>query len=372
MESLMKVPFVNLPENVKKYKEEIYKIVNNVILNRADFIMRQDLIDFEKQFAQFVGVKHAIGVANGSDALNLCMKVLDIGPGDEVITVSHTFVATIAAIHHSGAIPNLIDVADDYNMDVNKIEEAITDKTKAIIPVHLNGRMCEMDIIMKVANKYNLQIIEDAAQSMGAKYKGEKSGSFGTLATTSFYPFKMIGCFGDGGMIFTDDDELDYQLRCLRDNGQDRSTGNIEYWGLNSRLDNLQAAILDMKLKYLSNDIKRRREVANLYTEGLRSIKNLILPLYKENGDYFDVFQNYVIRTKRRDELVEYLDRNNIGTLISWPKPTHFHPKLNLSHFLLPNTESISQEVVSLPMNTEITDEQVEYVVNIIRLFFKN
>ena len=169
----MKVPFVDLPENVKKYKEEIDRIVDDVILNRADFIMRQDLIDFEKKFANFVGVKHAVGVANGSDALNLSIKLLDIGPNDEVITVSHTFVATIAAIHHSGATPILIDVADDYNMDVNKIEEAVTDKTKAIIPVHLNGRMCEMDPILEIAQKYNLHIIEDAAQSMGAKYKGK-------------------------------------------------------------------------------------------------------------------------------------------------------------------------------------------------------
>ena len=366
----MKVPFVDLPKNIKKYKEEIDNIVNDLILNRADFIMRQDLIDFEMKFAQFVGVKHAIGVANGSDALNLCVKVLDIGSGDEVITVSHTFVATIAAIHHSGATPILIDVADDYNMDVNKIEEAVTDKTKAIIPVHLNGRMCEMDPIMEIAQKHGLKIIEDAAQSMGAMYKGKMVCSFGILACTSFYPFKIIGCFGDGGMIFTDDDELDYKLRCMRDNGQDRSSGKIKFWGWNSRLDNLQAAILDMKLQYFPKDIERRREVAEIYHNGLSDISELFLPSFNNNGDYFDVFQNYVIRTPRRDELVEYLDHNNIGTLISWPKPSHFHPNLDLQQFSLPNTESISREVVSIPMNTEISDEQVEYVIDVISGFF--
>lgn len=363
----MEVPFVDLPCNVKKYQKEIYNIVDDVIIERADFIMRADLLKFEENFAEFVGVKHAIGVANGSDALNLCVKALEIGPGDEVITVSHTFVATIAAIYHAGATAVLIDVADDYNMDVNQLENAITDKTKAIIPVHLNGRICNMGKIMRVASKHNLAVIEDAAQAMGAEYEGRKAGSFGILSTTSFYPFKLIGCFGDGGMILTDDDQLDYKLRCLRDNGQNRATGVIEYHGWNSRLDNLQAAILDMRLEYLPKDILRRREVAKLYNDGLADIGMLELPLYEDDMKYYDVFQNYVIRTQKRDELVKYLDENGIGTLISWPIPTHFHVNLGLQHFSLPNTEAVSREVVSLPMNTEITDEQVKNVIECIQ-----
>ena len=365
----MEVPFVDLPCNVKKYQKEIYNIVDDVIIERADFIMRADLLKFEKNFATFVGVKHAIGVANGSDALNLCVKALGIGPGDEIITVSHTFVATIAAIYHAGATPVLIDVADDYNMDVNELETAITGKTKAIMPVHLNGRICNMGKIMQVASEHNLAVIEDAAQVMGAEYEGRKAGSFGILSTTSFYPFKLIGCFGDGGMILTDDVQLDYKLRCLRDNGQNRSTGVIEYHGWNSRLDNLQAAILDMRLKYLLKDILRRREVAKLYNDGLVNIEELKVPPYDDN-EYYDVFQNYVIRTQKRDELVKYLDENGIGTLISWPMPTHFHANLGLQHFSLPNTEAISREVVSLPMNTEVTDEQVEYIISTICRFF--
>lgn len=366
----MKIPFVNLPIHVEKYKNEINKIVEEVILDKADFILRYDLNSFEEDFAKYVGVKNAIGVANGSDALNLCLVALDLGLDDEIITVSHTFVATIAAIHHCNATPILIDVADDYNMDVQKIEEAITERTKAIIPVHLNGRVCNMDKIMEIADKYDLSVIEDAAQAMGATFNGRKAGSFGKLATTSFYPFKMIGCFGDGGMIFTNSNELDKKLRFLRDNGQDRSTGEIKYYGWNSRLDNLQAAFLTMKLKNFDNDILRRRKIAQMYTQGLDSIEDLILPPCPDTVAYYDVFQNYVIRTKKRNELVKYLNENEVGTLISWPIPTHFHKNLNLQHFSIPNTESISKEVVSLPMNTEISDERIKYVIEVVRGFF--
>ena len=368
----MKVPFVNLPKQIDRFKDEIKQLFDDVMFNRADFIMRQDLINFENNFAKFIGVKHAIGVANGSDALNLCIKALNIGAGDEVITVSHTFVATIAAIHHAGATPILVDVGDDYNMDVGKLEYAITSKTKAIIPVHLNGRVCDMDSIQKIANKYKLAIIEDSAQAVGATYCGKKAGSFGLLSTNSFYPFKILGCFGDGGMITTNNPKLDYKLRCLRDNGQDRKKDEILYWGWNSRLDNLQAAILDVMLKYLPDIISRRREIAVLYHNGLYKINGLMLPpVLTSEGKYSDVFQNYVIRTKNRDELVKYLNSNGVGTLISWPIPTHFHKSLRLEKFNLPNTESVSREVVSFPMNPSLSNNEVNYVIQIIKGFFQ-
>ncbi len=367
----MKVPFVDLPRQIAEYEAELRPIFEDVVFNRADFIMRQDLIDFENNFALYVGVKHAVGVANGSDALNLTVKVLGIGPGDEVITVSHTFVATIAAIHHAGAKTVLVDVAADYNMDVTKIEEAVTSRTKAIIPVHLNGRVCDMEAIIDVAARNNLFVIEDSAQAIGALYNGKKAGSFGILSTNSFYPFKIIGCFGDGGMIATNDSGLDYQLRCLRDNGQDRQKGEILYYGWNSRLDNLQAALLDFMLKKIPDFIERRRQVAKLYDDGLSGIKDLALPPGAvAKGKYYDVFQNYVIRTPYRDKLLKTLDNNNIGTLISWPKPTHFHKDLKLDHHRLPNTESISKEVISLPMNTVISDEETYRVIEVIKKFF--
>jgi dTDP-4-amino-4,6-dideoxygalactose transaminase len=367
----MNVPFVDLPRQIAPYDEELKTVFDEVVFDRADFIMRQDLLDFEKRYADYIGVKHAIGVANGSDALNLAVKVLGIGPGHEVITVSHTFVATIAAIKHAGASPVLIDIADDYNMDVENLEQAITPRTKAIIPVHLNGRVCNMKRIMEIAEKYHLAVIEDSAQAIGATFQNKKAGGFGDLSTNSFYPFKIVGCFGDGGMITTNDSDLNYKLRCLRDNGQDREKGDILFWGWNSRLDNLQAAILTVMLRHLPEIIARRREIAVLYRDGLASNRQVQLPPGPDSaeGDYFDVFQNYVVRTNRRDDLVDFLYKNNIGTLVSWPKPTHHHRALGLERFQLPNTESVSREVVSLPMHPALTDDEVGYVIDKIREF---
>ncbi len=369
----MQVPFVDLPRQIAPYNDEIRNVLDEVVFKRADFIMRQDLIDFEDSFAEYIGTNHTIGLANGSDALNLAVKVLDIGPGDEVITVSHTFVATIASIVHAGATPVLVDVGLDHTLDVTKLEEAITDKTKAVIPVHINGRVCQMDAILDIAQKYNLYVIEDSAQAIGGMYNNTKAGSFGDVSTNSFYPFKIMGCFGDGGAITTNNTELDYTLRCFRDNGQDRQKGEILYWGWNSRLDNLQAAILSVILKHLPAMIERRREIAAMYTAELSQIAELSIPEGSSlDGPYFDVFQNYVVTTAKRDALVNHLNEHGVGTLISWPIPTHFHKKLGLEKFSLPETERISREVVSLPMHPALTDEDVEYVNDTVKSFFKN
>ncbi|MBF0532482.1 MAG: DegT/DnrJ/EryC1/StrS family aminotransferase [Candidatus Omnitrophica bacterium] len=367
----MQVPFVDLPKQIAPYKEDVRGVIEDVIFNRADFIMRDDLLAFERNFAQFVGTDFSVGVANGSDAINLSLKILGVGPGDEVITVAHTFIATIAAIVHAGATPVLVDVDDDYNINVDLIEPAITAKTKAIIVVHLNGRACDMDRIMGIAKKHNLFIVEDSAQGIGAIYKGKKAGSFGDLSTNSFYPFKILGCFGDGGAITTNDPDLNYQLRCLRDNGQDRVKGDILFWGWNSRLDNLQAGILNVLLKHLPDMIHRRRAIAALYDQGLSGIKEVKLPPAPNDGEHFDSFQNYVIRTKQRDALVKHLSAQKIGTLISWKTPNHHHKNLGLTKFHLPNTESISQEVVSLPMHPALSDEEIRYVIDNVGRFFK-
>ncbi len=366
----MRVPFVDLPRQISFYEQEIRGVFEDVVFKRADFIMRQDLIDFEREFAEFTGVAHSIGVANGSDALNMALKVLGIGPGDDVITVSHTFVATIAAIVHAGAKPILVDVADDYNMDTDCLEQAITKKTKAIIAVHLNGRVCQMDKIKDLAEKHKLFVVEDSAQAIGGMFDGKKAGSMGILSTNSFYPFKIIGCFGDGGAITTNDPQLNAQLKCMRDNGQDREKGDILFWGWNSRLDNLQAAILRIMFRHFPEIIARRREIAAQYCEALSSVGDLMLPLRPCEGPHYDVFQNYVIRTKRRDELVKRLSENGIGTLISWPRPTHHHRALGLTQFKLPNTEAMSQEVLSIPIHPALSDEEVNYVSGVIRNFF--
>ena len=362
----MTVPFVDLPKQIKVFEPGVRAVFDEVVFDRADFIARQDLLDFEAAFAEFVGTEHAVGVANGSDALNLSMTVLGIGPGDEVITVAHTFVATVAAIVHAAAKPVLVDVADDYNMDPGAVEAAVTARTKAIIPVHLNGRVCDMEPLLDIARRHGLYVIEDSAQAIGATYDGRQAGSFGVLSTNSFYPFKIMGCFGDGGMITTSDDELDARLRCLRDNGQNRATGEILFWGWNSRLDNLQAAILTEMLERLPETIERRRQIAARYHAGLQGIGDMRVPAFSE-ARHRDVFQNYVICTRDRDDLMAHLDRNNVGTLSSWPTPTHRHRNLGLSHFRLPNTEAISAQVLSLPMHPALEDDEVDYVIATIR-----
>ena len=230
-----------------------------------------------------------------------------------------------------------------------------------------------MDAIYDIAQKHDLYVIEDSAQAIGGMYNNTKAGSFGAMSTNSFYPFKIMGCFGDGGAITTNSAELDYKLRCLRDNGQDRQKGEILYWGWNSRLDNLQAAILSVMLKHLPAMIERRREIAAMYTAELSQIEALSIPEGpSEDGPCFDVFQNYVVTTEKRDAFVNHLDEHGVGTLISWPIPTHFHKNLGLEKFSLPETERISREVVSLPMHPALSDEEVAYINDTVKSFFKN
>ena len=367
----MDVPFVDLPRQLLPFHNEVSAVLQDVVFKRADFIMRDDLLEFEKRFSEYLGVRHTIGVANGSDALNLSLNVLGLGPGDEVITVAHTFVATIAAIKHCGASPVLVDLGRDHTMDTTQLQRAITKRTKAILPVHLNGRACNMDEVMSIATAHNLHVVEDSAQAIGAQFRGRKAGTFGVLSTNSFYPFKILGCFGDGGAITTDGDELDYRLRCLRDNGQDREEGEIKFWGWNSRLDNLQAAVLMVMLKHVDELIRRRREVAEMYCDGLEGVGDLVVPDRPSvEGDRYDSFQNFVVETKDRDALVIHLRERGVGTLISWRKPTHWHRGLKLDHFRLPATERLSGEVVSLPLHPALTDAEAQYVVECVRQFY--
>ena len=363
-----KVRFVNFPRQYKQLKREFDSVFEE-IMSGGDFILRRHLEEFEKKIAEFVGTKHAIGVNTGTDALYLSCHVLGFGPGDEVITVAHTFVATVGAIVQCGAIPILVDITDDFNMDANQIEAAITPKTKGIIPVHLNGHVCDMEKIMGLAHKYGLHVIEDAAQALGASFKGKRCASFGDTGIFSFYPAKMIGTAGDGGMVCTNDDGFARKLRAFRDNGRVESVEVIECFGWCTRLDNLHAALLNMKFKYFEKWVTRRRKIARMYDEGLRGIDDLVTHP-RSNGDCLDVYQNYVIRSKRRDDLVNHLRNSGIEVLISWPKPLHKQKALGLSHFNLPKTEQISREVLSLPMYPELTDSEVEIVIDAIKDFF--
>ncbi len=365
-----KVRFVDFPEHYHRLKSEIDTAIQGV-LEGGDYIMRSQLREFEKNLANFLGVKHAIGVANGTDAILLSMKAAGIGRGDEVITVAHTFAATVTSIVHCNATPVLVDIGQDHNMDVSKVEAAITKKTKAIIPVHLNGRVCDMDRLMRIASEHNIPVIEDAAQALGGSFKGKKAGSFGLTGCFSFYPAKILGALGDGGAVTTSDDATVEKLLLLRDHYMNRDTGEFLGYGFNSRLDNLHAAVLDVKLKHLPQWIERRRELAALYHKGLSSISSIKLPPPPGNGDYFDVYQNYVLRSQQRDELVKHLRSSGVEIIVSWPKPLHKHEALGLTRFNLPMTEQISREVLSIPLYPEMSNDSVKVVVDAIRSFDK-
>ena len=364
-----KVPFVKPRVHYQNLKTEVDAAIHDV-LAKGDLVLRQQLKDFEANLAKFVGVKYAVGVNSGYHALHLSLLAAGVGPGDEVITVGHTFVATVSAIVHVGAKPVLIEVGPDYNMEMKALEKAVTSKTKAVIPVHLNGRVCDMERLQTLAKKHKLIVIEDAAQALGASFKDRRAGSFGLTGCFSFYPFKILGGFGDGGAVTTDDPEIARAVALLRYNGEDRATGEYHYHGYTALLDNVQAAVLDVKLKRLPQWIEHRRKIAELYREGLQEITEIALPHFP-GKDRFDIYQNYVIRAKKRDALRTCLKEDGIETLVHWPKPMWEHAGLKLANPRLPGTESICREVLSLPMSAETTPEEVDITVRSIQKFFR-
>jgi dTDP-4-amino-4,6-dideoxygalactose transaminase len=364
-----RVPFVNAREHFRRYRPEFEAALMSTLEN-GDLIMREQLRDFEQHLADFVGVRYAVGVNSGYHALHFSMLSAGLGPGDEVITPAHTFVATISAIVHCGATPILVDVADDYNIDLDDVRRKITPRTKAIIPVHLNGRICQMDAVMDIAETHNVKVIEDAAQALGASFDGKNAGSFGLAGCFSFYPFKILGCFGDGGAVTTNDPEVARMVSLLRFNGEDRATGEYHYHGYTALLDNIQAAVLDVKLRRLPEWIDHRRAVAARFRAGLEGVGDLRLPHY-DDPRFSDVYQNYVIRTARRDLLRRFLQENGVETLVHWSKPVWRHRALALGEPELPNTSRICSEVVSLPMSAETSEQDVDTVVELIRGFFQ-
>jgi len=365
-----KVPFVDARKHYATYKKEIDGAIIGCLEN-GDLIYRQQLKTFEENLASFVGTKYAVGLNSGYHALHFSLLAAGIGPGDEVITVAHTFVATISAIVHCGAKPVLVDVGRDYNINCDLVEKAITSKTKALLPVHLNGRISDMGRIMKIAEKYKLAVIEDSAQALGAAFDGKRAGSFGAAGCLRFYPFKILGCFGDGGAVTTNDPAIARAVSLLRFNGEDRETGEYHYHGYTALLDNVQAAVLNVKLtQFFPKWVEHRRKVAALYHEGLRGVKQIQIPDFPGKS-FHDVFQNYVIRTADRDALRTHLKSTGVETLVHWMKPVWEHKALGLGNPALPETAAICKEVISLPMSAETTPEQVETVVNAIKDFYK-
>ena len=364
-----KVPFVNPARNYQMIKDEIDAAYFDV-MSKGDLIDRDHLKSFEENLAKFVGTQYAVGLNSGYDALHMSLRAIGIGSGDEVIVPAHTFVATCSAVVNAGAMPVLVDVAKDFNIDVDRIEEIISSKTKAIIPVHLNGCMANMPRIMEIAYKYNLAVIEDACQSLGSSIDGRKAGSWGLTGCWSFYPFKILGGYGDGGAITTNDSDVALFARRMRFNGEERETGEYHGHGFTCLLDNLQAAFLDIKLRHLPSWIRRRKQIAERYRKAFSEIPDLLLPHYNDPG--FDhVYQNYVVRSKQGDSFSDYLKKNGVEVLIQFRKPYYKHENLKLKDRGFPETEALSREVCSLPMNVEIDDEQVEYVVKTVRSFYK-
>lgn len=363
------IPFFNYREAFAADEAAYLELVRGV-LRRGAFILQKDLTEFEAHLASYLGVKHAIGVGNATDGLLLAARAAGLRAGDEVIFPSHTMVASPSAVANIGCIPVPVDMGDDHLIDAREVERAITPRTRAIMPVHLNGRTCAMDAIVDLAKRHDLLIIEDAAQALGSQYKGRFAGTFGIAAAFSFYPAKILGCFGDGGAVVTNEDAVAQKIRLLRDHGRDVN-GEVVMWGLNSRLDNLQAAILDYQFKDYDKIINRRRTLASRYHERLSDLAQLVLPPAPgSQSTHFDVFQNYEIEADRRDDLRAHLREAGIGTLIQWGgKAVHQFSALGFTQNL-PRTDRFFERCLMLPMNMMVSDDDAEYVCARIREFY--
>lgn len=364
------IPFFNYRAAFTGREEEYVAIFRDII-HRGAFIQQRDLRQFEQNLAEYLGVKHAIGVGNATDGLAMAWRAAGLRAGDEVIFPSHTMVASPASVIHAGGVPVPVDCGPDHLIDPATIEAAITEHTKAIMPVQLNGRTADMDRIQQIAEQHELYIIEDSAQALGSKFKGRFAGTFGRAGVFSFYPAKILGCFGDGGAVVTDDDEIARQVLLLRDHGRDDS-GEVVAWGFNSRLDNLQAAILDLQFRDFDSITAHRRGLAACYDANLSDLSEVQLPPAPDSDpDHFDVYQNYEIQADKRDELRAFLSESGVGTIIQWGgKPVHQFAALDLSR-KLPHTDRLFERCLMLPMNMMVSADDVVYICARIRDFYR-
>ena len=369
MTAQRRVPFFNYPALFESDSAGLLATMTDV-MKRGAYIMQRDLEEFERNLADFLGVKHAFGVADGTNAITLALVSAGVGPGDEVIMPSHTFVATAGATHVAGAQPVLVDCGRDHLVDLAQADQLVTERTRAVMPVHVNGRTCDMEAVGAFAKKHNLMIIEDAAQALGSTFDGQGAGTFGSAGTFSFYPAKVLGCFGDGGGVVTNDDDVAERIYELRDHGRGRD-GEIKGWGFNSRLDNIQAAVLDHRLKSFPQQIERRREIASQYQDLLSDLETLQLPPAPGTDPrHFDVYQNYELEADQRDSLRSHLAENGVGTLVQWNgEPLHRIKALGLGP--APSyTEAMFDRCLMLPCNTSLSDDDVDYVVGAVRSFY--
>jgi dTDP-4-amino-4,6-dideoxygalactose transaminase len=365
---VMNIPYVDMGAQTKSLKKDLLAAIEEV-LDHGNFILGKEVQSFEEMFASYCGVRFAVGVNSGTDALFLSLKALGIGQGDEVITAPNSFIATASVIIAAGAKPVFVDVRNDCNINPDLIKQAITPRTRAIIPVHLTGRPADMDPILEIAGKYKIQVIEDAAQAVGAKYRDKKVGALGDIGCFSLHPLKTLNACGDGGIITTDNEKIFEELRCLRNFGL-VNRDETAVWGYNSRLDSLQAAILLVKLKWLDEWNTKRRQNAKVYATKL----NGIVDIQVEQPYEFCVYHTYVIQAEKRSELQDYLQNSGIGTRIHYPIPIHLQPaarELGYQKGDFPVCEEQSQRILSLPIHQGMKEEHVHYVADNIISFYR-
>lgn len=354
------IPILDLTKQYEEIGQDIEKEVLKVLCS-GKYILGENVKQLEQAFAEYCGTQSAIGLASGTDALHIALRALDIGAGDEVITVGFTFIATVEAISYVGATPVFADIdPGTFNLDINELEKRITPRTKAIIPVHLYGQPVDMDPVIEIARKHNLFVIEDCAQSVGATYKGRKTGSIGDIGCFSFFPTKNLGAFGDGGMVTTGSSYIADRITALRNHGS-----HVRYYhkevGLNSRLDEIQAAVLNVKLPHIDRWNSKRREAAYYYNELFKDTKEIQTPV--EIDSTHCVYHQYTVKIPARDEVHDTLKQNGVMSMIYYPVPAHLqeaYSSLGLSEGYLPVTEQAAKEVLSLPIFPEITREQQE------------
>jgi dTDP-4-amino-4,6-dideoxygalactose transaminase len=368
---LTKVPFFEYPRLWSDDREEFLSIIDNVS-SAGGFILQKAVSDFESELSNYTGANYSIGVGNATDGMEIFLEAIGVNPGDEIIISSHTMLATASAIKVAGGVPIPVEIGVDNLISIQAIENAITSNTIGIMPTQLNGRICDMDAILAIAKKHALFVVEDAAQALGSKYKGQHAGTFGLASDISFFPAKVLGCLGDAGGVLVNDEDLYHKIYQIHDHGRDVD-GEVKRWGRNSRLDNLQAAILSYKLKSYDDVIARRREVAQMYQDRLGQLDELQLPpAPNSDPDYFDVYQNYELQADSRDELKVYLEENNIGTLIQWGgTAVHQFKQLGFNQ-TLPHTEKFFERCIMLPMNVFISNDDVDYICDNVMLFYRN
>lgn len=357
----MKVAANRLDRGFRLYQEE-YEAKALDVLRSGWYVLGHEVSDFEKEFSEYIGSSYCVGVGNGLDALWIAFRVLGIGKGDEVIVQANTYIASVMGISINGATPVLIEPDEYYNIDVNRIEAAITDRTKAILVVHLYGQASNMADVMKIAQKYHLKVVEDCAQSHGACYNGQTTGTFGDIGCFSFYPSKNLGAFGDAGAMVMQSEELAHKARVIRNYGSEKRYYN-EVVGANSRLDELQAGLLRVRLQHLPELQQERNNICNRYLTEIKN-KNLILP--QVNSGCSTVWHQFVVRCKQRDDFIKYLERYEIGSIIHYPIPPHLskaYRYLGYHEGSYPIAEQYANEVLSLPLYNGMTDEELNYVI---------